>query len=74
MNGSPKGYFRSSSGILQGDHLSPLLFVFVVEALQALLDKANEVGIPMGFTIDRLVVVVNHLQFAEIQLSSMDLL
>ena len=39
-NGSPCGFFGSSKGLRQGDLLSPLLFVLVMEALGRMLDKA----------------------------------
>jgi hypothetical protein len=41
VNGSPCGFFQSSRGICQGDLLSPLLFVIVMEALSRLIDKAS---------------------------------
>ena len=52
VNGSPKGYFKSSRGIRQGDPLSSMLFVIVVEAWNALLDKAKHWRLIFGFTID----------------------
>ena len=45
VNGSPKGYFKSSHGIRQGDPLSPMLFVLVVEALNVLMEKARRMGL-----------------------------
>lgn len=41
VNGSPKGFFSSSRGMLQEDPLSPMLFVIVADALNALLDRAS---------------------------------
>ena len=38
INGSPKDFFGNSMGLHQGDPLSPLLFVIVMEALSRLLD------------------------------------
>ena len=40
INGCPSGFFPSSRGLRQGDLLSLLLFVIVMEALSRLLDQA----------------------------------
>lgn len=45
VNGAPKVFFSSSKRLRQGDQLSPLLFVIVVEGLSRMLQKANEVGL-----------------------------
>jgi hypothetical protein len=44
INGGPEGFFGSSRGIRQGDSLSPLLFVIVMEALSRMMSKAVEGG------------------------------
>lgn len=41
VNGSLKGFFSSSKGLHKGYPLSPMLFVIVVETLNALMDCAN---------------------------------
>ena len=42
VNGSPKGFFSSSRGLRQGNPLSPMLFIIVAEALNALMNRANQ--------------------------------
>jgi len=37
VNGSPNGFFSSSCGWRKGDPLSPMLFVFVMEALSRMI-------------------------------------
>ncbi|XP_022873622.1 uncharacterized protein LOC111392499 [Olea europaea var. sylvestris] len=63
MNDTPEGYFRSSRGLRQGDPLSSLLFVIVMEAFSMMLEKAVGEGLLRGFMVDQLQV--SHLLFAD---------
>ena len=51
INGTPCGFFESSRGIRQGDPLSPLLFVIVMNAFSKMLDKAVRDGLMSGFRV-----------------------
>ena len=42
-----------------------MLFVIVVEALNALLDKAKHRGLISGFAIDNVEYEITHVQFAD---------
>jgi hypothetical protein len=67
VNGSPCGFFLSSRGIHQGDPLSPMLFVIVMEAFSRLIDKATSTGMLSGFSVgslDSAPLEVSHLLFA----------
>ena len=68
INGSPCGFFGSSRGLRQGDLLSPLLFVLVMEALGRMLDKAVHEGCLSGFSVgnsEGRSLALSHLLFAD---------
>jgi hypothetical protein len=68
INGGPEGFFGSSRGIRQGDSLSPLLFVIVMEALSRMMSKAVDGGLLSGFQVgstENHLVQVSHLLFAD---------
>jgi hypothetical protein len=63
VNGSPNGFFSSSRGLRQGDPLSPLLFVFVMEALSHMITAAVSGGLLDGFKVGN--ASFSHLLFAD---------
>uniref|UniRef100_A0A2N9GD74 Reverse transcriptase domain-containing protein n=1 Tax=Fagus sylvatica TaxID=28930 RepID=A0A2N9GD74_FAGSY len=68
INGTPCGFFNSTRGIRQGDSLSPLLFVLVMEALSRLMDKAVVEHLLEGFAVNsynRPDLKISHLLFAD---------
>ena len=50
VNGEPKGLITPTRGLRQGDPLSPYLFLFCAEGLNAILNQASESGDIHGFS------------------------
>jgi hypothetical protein len=68
VNGIPSGFFFSSRGLRQGDLLSPLLFVVVMEALSRMLTATMNHGLLTGFQVgfrNHEVLAMSHLLFAD---------
>lgn len=63
--GRPRGKFRSSRGLKQGDPLSPFLFNLVVDGLRRLVERTKSMALIKGFILEKNKVEVSHLQFAD---------
>ena len=67
VNGSPVGFFGSSHGSRQGDPLSPLLFLLIMEVLSRMLKKTEDWDLLRGFQVgpaNSIAVRISHLLFA----------
>ena len=65
VNGQPTGLIHPSRGLRQGDPLSPFLFLFCAEGLNALLCQAANNGEIRGYSICRASPKITHLFFAD---------
>ena len=68
VNGSPESFFGSSRGLRQGDPLSLLLFLSIMEVLSRLLKKTEDCNLIRGFHVgvmNSIGVSISHLLFAD---------
>jgi hypothetical protein len=68
INGRPEDFFDRSRGVRQGDPLSPLLFVMVMEAFSRMMNVVVENELLAGFSVGSKpdeAMVVSHLLFAD---------
>ena len=75
INGAPCGLFENYRGLRQGDPLSSLLFVVVMEAISKMMDKAMTEGLFFGFSVGTSIgnyLQVTHLLFADDKLVMCD--
>jgi len=68
VNDTPSDFFSSSRGLRQGDPLSPLLFVIVMEAFSKLFSVIVQNGFLSGFFVGSSsngVINISHLLFVD---------
>ena len=65
LNEEPKGLFRPTRGLCQGDPISPYLFLFCAKGLSYLLDQTTRTGRLHRHRICRGAPVISHLLFAD---------
>lgn len=65
VNGSPKGFFKGSRGLRQGNVLFPYLFLLVVDLLGRLSDKAKDMGLLECFSLREGSHAIPFIQFAD---------
>ena len=65
LNEEPKGFIRPSRGLRQGDPLSPFLFLFCAEGLNALLSRAADNREIRGLYLCRNGPKITHLFFVD---------
>lgn len=63
INGIPTKYINMRRSLLQGDPLSPFLFLMVAEGLSGMVTKAVDVGFYVELKVGNLIFFI--LQFAD---------
>lgn len=61
----PRKVFPATSGLRQGDLLSPFLLIMVADSLSQILKFAENNGLFKGFQVGSDKIKVSHLQFAD---------
>lgn len=64
VNGNPTGDLKMQKGLKQGDHLSPFLFLMVVEGLVRIVQKVVRDGLFSSFQVNH-SLNISLLQFAD---------
>ncbi|XP_011625849.1 uncharacterized protein LOC105421166 [Amborella trichopoda] len=65
VNGNPKGFFKVSRGLRQGDLLSPFLFTIVAEVMSLMIRNVEERGRFYRFKVSETSpLTMTHLQYA----------
>ncbi|GKD20760.1 putative RNA-directed DNA polymerase, eukaryota, reverse transcriptase zinc-binding domain protein [Tanacetum coccineum] len=65
VNGSPISEFSVKRGLRQGDHLSPFLFILVIEGLHSALSIVVSSGLIRGVKFSSPKVFISHLFYAD---------
>lgn len=65
VQGTSKGFFKSSRGIRQGDPLYPFFFSLVADGLSAIIENAELENLVEGTIIGDDSLMVSHLQFVD---------
>jgi hypothetical protein len=65
FNGGKLGQFKPSTGVRQGDPISPYLFLLVAECLKCLLKSCDPSSNLGGIKVTPSASAVNHLLFAD---------
>lgn len=63
VNGGSSMFFSTMRGLRQGNPLSPLLFIIVMEGLNKLIEKAKNLQLLRGIEVGNFSTVGNHLSF-----------
>lgn len=65
VNGFPTDEFKISKGVIQGDPLSPFLFIIAMEGLNIAMEEARNKGLFKGDIIHNEGPTISHLLYAD---------